>query len=398
MGSPAHVESAAMGSPILSRQNDFEIPAGEAYLDGAYMSPLPRSARAAVEEAYELKARPYLTSYEKFFEFPDAVRERLSRVLGVPESEVGITNSTGQGGMLIAQGLRWEPGDRVLLGPDEFPANVYPWLALREKGVRVEFIGERASPLQAGQLEEALTGAGRVRLVAVAAVHYTTGNLHPLSEFADLIHRHEALLVTDATQATGSIGIDWPATGVDALLASGYKWLLGPYGTGVAWVRHALLEQIVDVNGNWWANARARDLKALLEYAELPVHGRRMDSGETASFLNLGAWRAGLDYLIDIGSHAVESSNRSLQDRLISQLDHRQIRVVTELHDAHRSPMLFLESTGGLDGEKLQSVLTDAHIRVSIRGGRIRVSPGVWNRGEDMDALARLLLEISHGS
>jgi selenocysteine lyase/cysteine desulfurase len=297
--------------------------------------------------------------------------------------------------MLIAQGFRWEPGDCVLLGPDEFPANVYPWLALREKGVRVEFIGQRGEPLRVGQLGEALASTERVRLFAVAAVHYTTGDIHPLAEFADLAHEHDALLVTDATQATGSVGIDWPSTGADAVLASGYKWLLGPYGTGVAWVRRALLEKLADVNGNWWANAKARDLRALLEYAESPVHGRRLDSGETASFLNLAAWRAGLDYLSGIGSAAVEANNRALHDRLAEQLDPSEVRVVTDLAAPHRSPMLFLESTRNLDGERLQTELTAAHVRVSLRGGRIRVSPGVWNRETDVDRLAEVIHKVA---
>jgi selenocysteine lyase/cysteine desulfurase len=383
-----------MGSPIFSHPQDFDIPADEIYLDGAYMSPMPRAARVAVEEAYALKARPYLTAYETFFEYPDAIRDRLSRVLGVAETEIGITNSMGQGAMLIGQGLHWEPGDRVVLGPDEFPSNVYPWLALREKGVRVEFIGERGSPLRVEQLDAALRRR-TVKLVAVAAVHYTTGDVHPLTEFAEVAHGHGALLVTDATQAVGSMGIDWPATGVDALLASGYKWLLGPYGTGVAWVRHSLLETLADVNGNWWANEKARDLSALLEYAEVPVHGRRLDSGETASFLNLGAWRAGLDYLLEIGSETIEESNRALHDRLAGQINRTGVRVVTDLTAGHRSPMLFLEGDGSLDGERLLAELAAAHVRVSVRGGRIRVSPGVWSRETDIDELARVIRSVS---
>jgi selenocysteine lyase/cysteine desulfurase len=364
-----------MGSPLLSRHGDFDIPEPEIYLDGAYMSPLPHSARSAVETAYQLKSRPYLVPYEKFFEYPDAVRERLARALDVPVDEVGITNSTGQGAMLLAQGLRWEPGDRVLLGPDEFPSNVYPWLALRERGVEVEIIGERGSGLQIEQLEAALT-RGRVRLVALAAVHYTTGDLHPLAEMSRLVHEHDALLITDATQACGSVDVKWTRTGVDALLTSGYKWLLGPYGTGAAY-------------------ERARDLRALLDYAEVPVHGRLLDSGETASFLNLAAWWAGLDYLNEIGAQEIERHHRALQDRLVAQLDRAEVRVVSGLSATHRSPMLYLEGTGNLDAERLQDELAAAHVRLSVRGGRIRVSPGIWNRETDVDALARVIHTVA---
>jgi selenocysteine lyase/cysteine desulfurase len=296
--------------------------------------------------------------------------------------------------MLLAQGLRWEPGDRVLLGPDEFPSNVYPWLALRERGVEVEIIGERGSGLQIEQLEAALT-RGRVRLVALAAVHYTTGDLHPLAEMSRLVHEHDALLITDATQACGSVDVKWTRTGVDALLTSGYKWLLGPYGTGAAWVCRPLLERLMNVGGNWWANERARDLRALLDYAEVPVHGRLLDSGETASFLNLAAWWAGLDYLNEIGAQEIERHHRALQDRLVAQLDRAEVRVVSGLSATHRSPMLYLEGTGNLDAERLQDELAAAHVRLSVRGGRIRVSPGIWNRETDVDALARVIHTVA---
>ena len=252
-------------------------------------------------------------------------------------------------------------------------------------------------PLTSAHLAEALDAPGRVRLLSVAAVYYLNGDLHPLSEFAELLHKRDALLVTDATQAAGSVDLDWQQTGVDALLTSGYKWMYGPYGTGAVWMRPALLDSLMNIGGNWWANRESRNLKSLLNYADVPLHGVRLDTGETASFLNLGAWRVGLEFLRSIGVAAIEAHQSALHDRLAEKINGQSMRVVTDTTRANRSPMFYLECIGDLDGEKLQDALSAAHIRVSLRSGRIRVSPGAWNEPADIDAMAETIQRVAAG-
>ena len=82
--------------------------------------------------------------------------------------------------------------------------------------------------------------------------------MHPLGELADVLHAHDAILVVDASQAAGAMAMDWRASGVDALAASGYKWLFGPSGTGILWVRSELRDTLTNVNGNWLAVEGAR--------------------------------------------------------------------------------------------------------------------------------------------
>jgi selenocysteine lyase/cysteine desulfurase len=368
----------------------FDLDPSEIYLDGAYCSPLPRAARAAVEEAYVLKAHPSRIRAEEFFGYVDAVRDRLARVLGVPDRELAITTGTGGGAVLLAQAIRWRSGDRLLIGPDEFPSNVYPWQALAERGVHVEFIGERGRPLTVDHLEAALA-AGPVRLLTVGAVHYLTGAIHPLADFAARLAAQGGLMVVDATQAAGSVAIDWPATGAAAFLTSGYKWLFGPYGTGAMWVRTDLLESLANVNGNWWATTNARDFRRVLDYSEFPVHGRRFDACETASFLNLGAWRAGLDSLLGEGIAAIEARQRALQDRLVAGLAGTPLAVLTPLDAPHRSPMLYLETRAGTDIARVHEALAARGVRVSLRASGLRVSPGRWNDEADIDGFLQAI-------
>ncbi|MEO7270730.1 MAG: aminotransferase class V-fold PLP-dependent enzyme, partial [Vicinamibacterales bacterium] len=367
----------------------FEIAAGEVYLNGGANSPLPRAARAAIDEAWRLQATPSLIPFEAFFSYADAIRERAGEALGVPPSDLAVTTSTTAGMTLLAQGLRWNAGDRLLLGPDEFPSNAYPWFALEERGVIVQHIGVKGQPLTAADLTTALDAAGGpVRALSIAAVHYPTGDVHPLRAFADVLHARGAWLFTDASQAAGAVAIDWAASGVDAIAVSGYKWLFGPYGTGLLWVRPEVRDAVINVNGNWLAVEGARNLGQLMATypRQYERHGRVFDAGEVASYFNLSAFRAGLDLLVDVRVPAVEVLHRQLQDRAVAGIAGLPLRSVTNLGAAHRSPMLMFEALDGLDLARLEADLAARRISVSLRMGRLRLSPGIWNDESDVDA------------
>ena len=115
-------------------------------------------------------------------------------------------------------------------------------------------------------------------------------------------------------------------------------------------------------------------------------HGRVFDAGEVASYFNLSAFRAGLDLLLDVGVPAVEALHRSLHDRAISGLAGLPLRPVTTVAAPRRSPMLMFEAVDGLDLTRLEADLAARHVCVSLRMGRLRLSPGIWNDESDMDA------------
>src|SRR5438477_9863639 len=130
----------------MPHRDDFDLAPDEIYLNGAYSTPLPRAARDRVAEAYALQAEPYRLVPDLFFEYTEAVRDDVARVLGASSEEVAVTTSTSFGAFVLARSVRWKTGSRFLIGPDEFPSNVYPWLALAEEGVHVETIGRRGYP------------------------------------------------------------------------------------------------------------------------------------------------------------------------------------------------------------------------------------------------------------
>src|SRR5262245_7360702 len=393
MSSPRPRRGTRMRTP---RRDDFELPANEVYLNGAHLSPLLCAGREAVDEALMFKSRPYAVPHDFWRAVPDMVRESLGRILQVPADEIGITTSAHFGAVLLAQGIRWREGDRVLIAADEFPSNVYPWLALEERGVRVEWVGTRGRPLTPSDLATALANGGPVRVLAAAAVHYFTGDLHPLADFAALLRPRGAFLVVDGAQAAGAVDVDWERTGADAVLMSGYKWLLGPVGIGAIWARSELRDQLVNVNGNWNALAAASDFDRILrEYPRtFEAHGRVFDMGQAASPLNTLLLRCGMRYVLEVGVAQVEAHHRAIQDAVIEAISGLPLRVVTRLDDVHRGPMLMIEPDPEVDAASLWHGLRDRHVHVSLRGGRLRVAPGVWNERSDAMAFAAAAAEL----
>jgi selenocysteine lyase/cysteine desulfurase len=212
-------------------------------------------------------------------------------------------------------------------------------------------------------------------------------------------HAHGALLAVDSAQTAGAVALDWATLGVDAVMMSGYKWLLGPYGSGAMWVRPEVRDSLVNVNGNWTALAVATDLDRVMREIprEYTPHGRMLDVGESASYLNLSYFSAGLEYLLSIGVANVEAHHRALQDRLVAALAGMPLRPLTTLDAPHRSPLLMFDAEPGIDLGRLAADLAQRQVYVSVRTGRLRVSPGIWSDESDVelftDAAARSLLD-----
>lgn len=391
-GAGAVTLAAAPASQLQPGRAAFALDPATVWFNGGANSPLPAAVGDAVHESVLRQLSPErLGGLESMYDEPDSIRERLARVLGLPAEQIGLTHSSVNSVTLLAHALALDPalhGRRILIGPDEFPANVYPWLALESLGFRCEHIGRPGHPLEVSDLERALAAPGDVAVLALAAAHYVTGDLSPIPELAARLKPTGAWLVVDASQAAGAVTLEWADVGADAIFFSGYKWLFGPYGTGAMWARPELIARLRNAGGNWWALEDAPDMNRVMGHwpRNFRLHGISMDGGQAAAYFDVPAWRAGLDVLLALGVPAVEAHHRALQDAIAEVVRGTSWRVVTTLDAPHRSPMLLLE---GGDAPAAATALAKQHVYVSARNGRMRVSPGAWSEPADVERFAR---------
>jgi selenocysteine lyase/cysteine desulfurase len=176
--------------------------------------------------------------------------EVMARMLGATAEDVTFLGSASEGLNLLANSLSWQPGDEVLTTDLEFPSGVLAWLRLRERGVGLRVIRSENGAVSAEQIFAAIGPSTRV--VCLSHVSYKTGTLLPfLSEIGREAQRAGAILCVDATQALGRTPVS--VDGIDFLVASGYKWLLGIHGLGVAYLSPSLRERMTPATVGWYS-------------------------------------------------------------------------------------------------------------------------------------------------
>jgi selenocysteine lyase/cysteine desulfurase len=375
---------------VTCRRDDFFDFDGWAYLNCAYQGPLPRVTAAAIEEALELKRRPYGIRERLIVELPNQVRLLAAQLIGAEPDEIAIGTGATHGLNLAAAGLPLDGGTEVLLAPGEFPSNLFPWRYHAERrGYAVRFVEIQGDHPEVDDYARA--ASRHTRAIAVALVGYSTGYRMDLPALSRLCKQRGWYLVVDACQAVGSVAFSVADFEPDILATGGYKWLLSPYGTGFTYVRKGLIEELQVPVVNWMGLESAEDFNALSRQTlSFAASARRFDVPETASFLNLFGLKRSLQYLLDVGVEVVEQHHRLLLDRLTAGLP-EGFRLASDPDPEHRSGIVFL---AGKDTEATAAAhrrLREALVHTSLRENRIRVSPNIYNDESDIDRLLERL-------
>ncbi len=364
---------------------DFPDFSPTVYLDCAYQGPFPNVTAARLREAIELKCHPVRLTEPDYFEGPERVRARLSRLVGAGLDEIALTASATQGIGIVAGGLEWKAGDEVVIASTNFPSNLFTWLHLRRRDVRVTLIEPRAGCVRPEDVAAALTL--RTRVVALDWVSYSTGVRIDLAAMGELAHRHGALFVVDGTQGVGAIELDLRALPVDAMAVAAYKWLLGPYGTGFVYLQRNLLDRLDLTVVNWSAVEGSDQFDSLpMDRFTLPNAARIFDTGETASFINLSGLESSLEYVEAVGVRTVNQHCRRLLDRLAYGVRGAGY-TLSAAQGEQGSTILGFQAPSMAATEALHAELRARHVAVSLRHGMIRVSPYLYNDDVHIDRL-----------
>lgn len=379
------MDGSAAGAPDLEgpyaelRRRELGARAGRAYLDHALRAPLPARVRRAVADALEAcaggsAARPAQAAAV------EATRDGLGRLLGWGPDSVAFVQNTTAAVATLAQAVPWAVGDRVLVHADEVPGNVLPWRALARRGVRLDRLDvlAPAGRLDPADLLERALGRGPVRVVSAAAVALPTGERRDLRRLGEIVRGGGGLFCVDAAQALGWLRLDLEH--VDAVFASGRKWLLGPPDVGILALRPGLAERLVppapgassqDRSGAWRPEAR------------------RFEGGALPAPL-LAGLGAGLELLAEVGPEPIERRVLELAAEAGARARAEGFAVRSPEDEASRSAVVHLEVGGPRD---LEERLRARGVHVRVVAGRLRLSPHFWSEAADLDRLFAALRE-----
>ncbi|BDE06234.1 cysteine desulfurase [Vulcanimicrobium alpinum] len=360
----------------------FALAPGLVYLNHAAVGILPVATRDALHAMIDdHAARGVLGTWPREQAVP-SYRRRIAEFIGGRGDEIALLRNTGDGATILAQGLDLAPGDEVITGANEFGSNAYPWLALRERGVRVTLLDAPRERMTPDVLRRAL--GPRTKAVAVSWVTFDDGYRHDLAALAEVAHAGGALFFVDAIQGLGAFPLDVNATGVDAVYAGGAKWLMALQGVSVLWLRGALLDRIALRLPGWRSVA---DMWNFFDYAQPPAPGASRYEGGTPNFLGALSLATSIDVLAGAGIASIAEHVVALTDRLADGVRRRGYTVIGDRsREAVKSAIVTFRRDGE-DAVALGRRLAAAGICVTSRPGGIRAAPHGHNTASDIDAL-----------
>jgi selenocysteine lyase/cysteine desulfurase len=216
-------------------------------------------------------------------------------------------------------------------------------------------------------------------VVVLSHVEWSTGQAYDLKRFADVAHRHGALLIVDATQSAGQVPID-VSSGVDAAITSTYKWLCGPFGTGIMYVAPALQKLNPGILG-WRSHKDMWDFQP--DRLELPDSAKRYEFGTMAYGTAYGATES-VRHILATGVNRIAAHNRKVSDYLIDGLNSLGAQVLGPKHSVDRSAIVAARFPGR-NSKEFARTLKEANVIASLRRDFVRFSPHYYNNIDDID-------------
>jgi cysteine desulfurase/selenocysteine lyase len=371
-------------------RDQFPVAERYRYFEHAGVWPIPRvAADAVIWWANRMLAKGKV-DYDELEARQESARSTAAAVMGVPVNDVAYIKNTTEGLGFVASGLEWAPGDRVVVPDHEFPSTVYPFLALEDRGVRVDLVAPAgdggALPLDA--FERVIRSGPAPKLVVVSWVQFARGWRTDVAGLAHLAHDAGALFCLDAIQGVGLLPAAFEEWDVDFAMAAAHKWMLGPEGIGVLYVADRVRDRLRPLEAGWASMAHRA------EWGNLTVRwddsARRYEGG-TYNMAGSAAFDASLRLIADTGVPEIWAHVDLLCDHLVKELgDVDGARVLSDRSVDGRSGIVSIV-VDGVSPDDLADRLNAHTFVCGSRGGGVRIAPHGYNTTDEIDELVALV-------
>ncbi|MFJ2445912.1 aminotransferase class V-fold PLP-dependent enzyme [Pseudomonas sp. NPDC087626] len=370
--------------------DEFVQAPGLRYLNHAAVAPWPNRAASAVARFAQENVLLGARDYSDWMSLEQRLRERLMRLLNAPSTDdIALVKNTSEALSFVAFGLPWQSGDQIVISDEEFPSNRIVWEALAAQGVEVI-----QASLKGDDPEGALLAAcgPRTRLMSVSAIQFASGLRLDLQRLGAGCKQQNVLFCIDAIQQLGALPFDVQSYQCDFAMADGHKWLLGPEGLGVFYVRSELREQLKLHEFGWHMLEHMGDYtRTTWEPAK---SARRFECG-SPNMLGAMALEASLSLLEEVGMQTVATLIAErvqwLQDGLGAIAG---ITLHSPLNPARRGG-IFSFSIDGIDNQVVYETLKAQQVVCIPRGPGVRFSPHFYTEKRVIDETIAIVAAIA---
>lgn len=372
----------AMSAFDRLRATEFPWTRDHIYLNAASIGPIPERTRQALEAFGHKRAAPQHLPDSDLMAMLQHAREAIARLINAEPGEIALATNTSYGLNLAANALPLARGDVVVLSAGEFPANVYPWLALRDRGIEVDIVPTTARgwPDEARLLER--VGDPRTTVLAVSHVQFATGYRADLARLGAACRETDTFLVVDAIQGLGQVPFDVRETPVDVLACGAQKWLLSPWGAGFTYVRRDLIPGLRPPFAGWMAYEGTDDFSRLTSYADRHRRDARRFEVGTLPFQDVVGMTRSVELLLELGVDRIRDHARGVLAPVYAAAERGEIELTSPVDEAHRSAITCLRTP------RVDAAYRDLRregVTCSLREGAIRLSPHCYNAVDELD-------------
>jgi len=248
----------------------------------------------------------------------ESVHEKAAKFFNCGTDEIAFTRNATEGMNIIARGISLNRGDEVLMTTHEHPGGAIPWLAVqKDKGIRIKLFEPGITKEENLKIIESNI-TSKTKVLMISHIPCTTGLIFPVKEIAQLCHQQGIYVVLDGAQVLGMIPVDFRDLGCDFYTSSGHKWLCGPKGTGILYIRREMVDVWQPTHVGAYSNKVYILEELKLEYLK-QVKIVEYATRNTPIIMGIGA---SLDFFAAIGMGNVAARGRALakyfKEKLVS--------------------------------------------------------------------------------
>jgi len=360
------------------------IKEGKIYFNHASTGTFSTRVLKVLEDQIKEKTTGEIDGYEDFVKTAAETKSSLGKMINCSANNIAFTDNTTNGLNILAQGLKWNEGDEIILNDLEFPANVYPFLNLKEKGVNIKIVKSENGIIAAEKIMEAVTE--KTKLISVSLVQFLTGYRIDIEAIGKFCEEKNIIFCIDAIQGLGAVQLDVKKCRVNFLSCGSQKWLLGIMGLGFIYVDDKLMQNIHPAYAGWLSVENAWDL---LEYElKFRPNAERFQPGTLNAF-GIYVLNESLKIFFEVGLKLIENAVLNNSIYFINKLDELNFNPI--LKGLEGKNMAGIISFKNNEANQICETLKNKNIHCAVREGMVRFSPHFYNVKDEIDTVVSQL-------
>lgn len=356
----------------------------QVYFNHAAIGPWCQPVLDRITEYSSQRSGLMIENFPFFLEKNAAARAKLAKLLGAETDRLAWVDNVSNGLNILANGISWKSGDRIILNDIEFPSNVYPFLNLERVGVEVDIVKSHSGIVDIEDIERAITP--KTKLISISLVQFLSGYRADIDAIGNLCKEKGIIFCVDAIQAAGVVEIDVTKSQIDFLSGGTQKWLMSSQGLSYIYLTEELQNRISQRNVGW---ASVNDAWNLLDYnLSLKSSAERFQNG-TINVLGVCLFEAALDLFHGFGMSNVERKILENTEYFINQLVEIGIEpILKNVETKNRAGIVTFKHERS---NEIFEFLQSKRIYGAVRQGMIRFSPHFYNTKEEIDLVIKEL-------